>query len=102
MQIINAEWIKQRLTGRRGEQAELARAIGVTPDVVSKILRGERRVQAHEIPKILAHFSEITPIEHDLTVQKLLQRIPELTGPERDLLLAAAEGMIAKRRAEDE
>lgn len=102
MEIIDADWIKQRLTGRHGERAELARAMGVSPDVVTKILKGDRRVQPAEMPLIYAHFSNQQDDNPDPTMQKLLQRIPQLTGPERDLLLAAAEGMIARRHGEGE
>lgn len=56
MDVIDRQWIEKRLTGRRGERAELARFIGVKPDIVTKILSGERRVQPEEIPKVVAFF----------------------------------------------
>ncbi|MDD7973425.1 S24 family peptidase [Roseinatronobacter alkalisoli] len=58
MEVIDARWISSRLTGRRGERAELARFIGVKPDVVTKILSGERRVQPEEIPRVLQYFEQ--------------------------------------------
>lgn len=102
MEIIDAAWIEARLTGARGEKAALARAMGVTPDVVTKILTGQRRVQPEEMTVILSHFGASEMQSYDPTMQKLLQRIPELTEQERGFLLAAAEGMIARRHAADE
>lgn len=58
MDIIDANWIKSRLSGRHGEQAQLARAMGIDNDKLSKTLRGLRRVQPEEIPAVLAFFGE--------------------------------------------
>lgn len=55
-QIIDGSWISSQLTGRRGEKADLARSLGVRPDIVSKIISGERSVQPEELPKLLAFF----------------------------------------------
>jgi hypothetical protein len=56
MELIDKDWIEARLTGKRGEKSRLAAAMGIDADKMSKILAGERRVQAHEIPAILAFF----------------------------------------------
>jgi hypothetical protein len=56
MEQIDKDWIEARLTGQRGEKARLAEAIGIDADKMSRILAGERRVQAHEIPAIVAFF----------------------------------------------
>lgn len=58
MDVIDAKWIRDRLSGRRGEQAKLAAALGINGDKMSKTLRGERRVQPEEIPKVLEFFGE--------------------------------------------
>lgn len=63
--MIDGEWIRTRLTGKRGEKARLAEALGVTADVVSKILNGARQVSAEEADKLRAYFGEaaVTPDE---------------------------------------
>ncbi|MFN4201861.1 MAG: helix-turn-helix transcriptional regulator [Tabrizicola sp.] len=65
MEDVNAEWIKARLTGRRGEQAELADFVGITPDKLTKILAGARRVQASEVPRVVAFFQRRPAIEKE-------------------------------------
>lgn len=57
MDVIDGKWIAERLTGRRGEKAELARHMGVGPDIITKILSGDRRVQPEEAPKAVSFFS---------------------------------------------
>ena len=56
MDVIDGKWIAERLTGKHGERAELARFLGVKPDIVTKILSGGRRVQPEEIPLVLEYF----------------------------------------------
>lgn len=56
MEVIDRDWIEKRLTGRRGERAALARFLNVKPDIVTKILSGERRVQPEEMPRVLEFF----------------------------------------------
>ena len=101
MEIIDANWIRQRLTGQRGELAELARAMGVKPDVVTKILKGERRVQPGEMLAVKAHLERSVEPPTDEITQRLLENIPKLTAQERGLLLAAAIGMIAQHPDEE-
>lgn len=55
-EVIDGEWIKKHLQGHRGEKAELARALGVRPDIISKIINGERAVQPEELPTLLEFF----------------------------------------------
>lgn len=55
--IIDGKWISARLrVGRRGAKAELARAMGISNDKLSKILKGDRQVQPQEIPRVLRFF----------------------------------------------
>lgn len=56
MDVIDGKWIAKRLTGRRGEKAELARHMGVGPDVITKILSGDRKVQPEETPRVWSFF----------------------------------------------
>jgi phage repressor protein C with HTH and peptisase S24 domain len=64
MDHVDADWIKARLTGRHGEQAELAEFIGITPDKLAKILAGRRRVQASEVPRVVAFFERQQQMKH--------------------------------------
>jgi phage repressor protein C with HTH and peptisase S24 domain len=64
MDHVDADWIKARLTGRHGEQAELAEVIGITPDKLTKILSGTRRVQASEVPRVIAFFQRQQQMQH--------------------------------------
>jgi hypothetical protein len=61
MDVIDGTWIAARIGGEHGRRAALARAMGVTPDKVTKIIKGEREVQAREIPAILAFFTDPGP-----------------------------------------
>jgi len=63
MDVIDGAWIKERLPDERGSQVKLARALGLSSAKVSLILSGARRVQPHEIPKVLKFFDA----EPDLT-----------------------------------
>ncbi|HGG04772.1 MAG TPA: XRE family transcriptional regulator [Aliiroseovarius sp.] len=56
MTNFNRFWIKEHLTGKRGEQAALARAMGINADKMSKIMRGERQIKADELPGMLKFF----------------------------------------------
>lgn len=58
MDVIDSNWIKARMTGKRGEQARLAEAMGIDNDKMSKVLRGDRRVQPEEIPAVLKFFGD--------------------------------------------
>lgn len=71
MEVIDGNWIKDRLTGVRGEKARLSEAMGITPQKLSHILAGGRDVQPEEVPKVLAFFNmEITHRDEELTVQR--------------------------------
>lgn len=98
MDIIDAQWITSRLTGQRGERIALARALGVTPDVVTKILKGSRRVQASEIPTILKFFGAEQAVSQADVEQQLIEKIAELTDEEKALLLGAADGLLSHRQ----
>lgn len=97
MEIIDAQWISDRLTGKRGEKSALAQAMGVTPAEVSKILKGDRRVQPEEMAAVKAFFDgpdvPARPAE-----RRLAARLPQLTDEELDLLSGAVDGLLARRQ----
>lgn len=61
MEIIDANWLRRHLKGTRGELKQLAEAVRLTPDKITKIVKGERTIRAHEIPLFLAHFEGPPP-----------------------------------------
>lgn len=58
MRQLDRDWLREKLSEKRGLRAELARHLGIENDKVSKILAGTRQVQASELPKILSFFGE--------------------------------------------
>jgi len=61
MEQIDREWILARLTKTRGEKTRMAQALGVPKEVISRILKGERKVQASEIPALIKFFGVAAP-----------------------------------------
>lgn len=70
MDEINASWISARLTGKRGEKSRLAEAMGIPLANLSKILSGDRKVQAEEIPSILRFFTPAGEAPDPLTTNR--------------------------------
>lgn len=62
MEEINAEWIRERLARKGCTQVEFGNAVGLSKQKVTKIMSGERRVQAREIPAILEFFGSDEPL----------------------------------------
>ena len=106
--MIDGDWIKARLTGRRGEKARLSEALGVRDADVSKILNGTRKVQASEIPALLAFFGEPAINDEDAEFLALLhQASPERRAEAKAFLrvalaLEAGEAAPASRPIDDE
>lgn len=60
--VMDAEWIRKQLeTHPEKSQAGLARALGVDPSAVTRLLKGARLLKAHEIPVIEAFFNTSAP-----------------------------------------
>lgn len=53
---MDSKWLKEQFDRTRKSQADLARYLGITPPMVSKMVRGERRVQGSEVDRIRAFF----------------------------------------------
>ncbi|WP_172332717.1 hypothetical protein [Mangrovicoccus sp. HB161399] len=90
MERIDGQWIKERLTGKRGEQAQLARHLGISNDKLSKTLRGERRVQESELPLLLEWFQlhlETDQEQQDKDLQEILVEARELNEEGKQILL---------------
>ncbi len=93
METITPEWLRARLDGDRGKKAELAEALGIGADKVSKMISGARKPQAEEIPKILAFFG-VTTAQVDPELAEVWRK---LEPAERLFLLNAAKAQIAAR-----
>lgn len=110
MYKIDAEWISERMPRRRGAKSALAAAMGVRPEIVTRILNGSRKVQPDEIPAILDFFGvdpasvlgylPSSPAGRDVSpaLLRLLDRLSQLEDEELDYLSVAAEGLAARRR----
>lgn len=56
------EWLLEKLNAKgRGARVALAKAMGVNPEMITRITNGERRVKASEIPAIQHFFGEPIP-----------------------------------------
>lgn len=94
MRTIDAQWIRDHLPPERGAKAELAAAMGVRPEAVTRILAGTRGIKATEIPRILAYFgldSEAgimgrAELASDLSpaMQRLMVQLAQLEDAELD------------------
>lgn len=101
METIDADWIKQRLSGARGEKTRLAEAMGVDTHVVSKIINGTRQVHITEAPKIVRFFEDQAP-QPATAKQRLSQAISEVSEQEARLLLGVLDATRAQGREEGE
>jgi phage repressor protein C with HTH and peptisase S24 domain len=85
---MDAEWIRQRLDAIPGKtQAGLARALGLDPAAVTRILQGKRHIKAYEIPAIEAYFD--APHRESPPLPRLLE--PTWRGGETIPVLGVAE-----------
>jgi hypothetical protein len=79
------------MSGKRGEKARLAEALGIGPDQVAKILTGVRRVQPEEVPKLMAFYGEARPTltEEEARLLRLFREAPESRQEAAVALLSA-------------
>ena len=91
METVDTKWLMARMSGKRGEKARLAEALGIGADQVAKILNGVRRVQPDEIPKLLAFFNEEGPSlsEDEIRLLRLFREAPESRQEAAVALLSA-------------
>lgn len=87
MDMIDADWINARLTGRHGEKTRLAVALRISKDKVTKILKGTRDVQLEEVPRLLEFFGiTLSEDSGDHTRQELLGKLKRLNEAGQALL----------------
>ena len=83
------DWINTRLTRRgRNAAAELARALNLSADKVSRMRKGERKPTALELPAIEAFFGESAPF-----------RPPADDDPDRVRTIWIERNMLGEREA---
>ncbi len=96
MDEINRKWIRERLTGERGEQARMSSVTGISTDKLAKILNGTRRVQADEAPKLFKYFqTRGVQFEEDRR-RSLLDIWSQLRPEEQDFLIRSAKGLLSQ------
>lgn len=91
---IDGPWIKAQLT-KRGQQAKLARALGINNDKMSKTIRGIREVQVNEVIPILVFFG-YTILPPDDELRLLIEEWRELAKEDQDALRRSAKGLRAQ------
>ena len=97
MDVVDADWIKRRLTGERGQQARLAEAMGIDNDKMSKILRGLRKVQADEVPKVIRFFNGETLGDLTQDEKELLSAWRRLSDEHRQSVQTLLQGLPASQ-----
>ncbi|MBZ4023271.1 hypothetical protein CKO11_12460 [Rhodobacter sp. TJ_12] len=94
MEVIDGNWIKQRLTGRRGEKTELAQALGISLEKVTKTLSGSRRVQPEEIPKVIDFFRSRGARSKSDTIVEIYERLPPKLQEQAEEFLQFLEAKV--------
>lgn len=97
MTKIDGIWINSRLTGVRGEKARLAEAMGIHPNVLSKILSGVRSVNQGEAMAAEAYFSP--PDQTDPLAQSILDRIQLLSPDGREQASTLVDVLLSREAA---
>lgn len=69
MDVIDGNWIKARLT-KRGEQAELARYLGLTPQKMSAVIKNDRRLTQQEAQGVLRFFG-VKPADPEAEIETI-------------------------------
>lgn len=105
MPIITPQWIKEQLDNGRGHRGDLARAAGITADMLSKIIHEKRSIKGRELPLIEAYFDSLdghggkqppSPVttelheardgtEIDTNLDRIVSQIQPAAGPETRL-----------------
>lgn len=100
MTPITPEWIRDQISGRRGVQAALAKAIGLTAPQMSLVMSGSRKITSEEATKIAEFFNGHFPLAQALTEgqQQLLEASFGLTEQELQFLINAARAQHAARQ----
>lgn len=87
MEVVDKDWISERLTKQRGELTRLAAHVGIGTDKITKILKGERQVQAREVPLFMSFFDPSAGLTES-NPRPYLQRVePGEEGPSGNVLV---------------
>lgn len=107
------EWLGKMLEGaERGTKARLAERLGISGDMVSKMLSGVRDITADELPQISAFFKVMPPgfdgisfeakIRDEKEILRTLERIDGLGPDNVTVLLSAISGFQRANAAQPE
>lgn len=91
METIDRIWLQKHLGDDRGARAEIARVLGITPDKVSRILSGVRKIQAEEVTVLVNHFAQL-----DQKKRQFDELWDQVSEADRDFLINAAEQLRAR------
>lgn len=99
METLDREWLRKRLGDERGQQAALAKALGVRRDYISKILSGERRIQASEVVPLLRFFGEELSSDVPDGLRAIMDAYRHLSPEDQAYLAKTAQllGVLAER-----
>lgn len=75
------EWLQNKLTGRRGEKAEIAAALNMTTVMLSNVLGGRRRLTVEEFDLAKKHFNTKDLIDEPLESQSIPSDVRSATAP---------------------
>jgi transcriptional regulator with XRE-family HTH domain len=64
METIDGNWVRARLRHKHGELRELAEAVGLSADKITRILKGERTIKAYEAPRFIEYFRKLSGDAH--------------------------------------
>lgn len=92
-----AEWLKGEFARTGKSQAGLARELRINPAAVNRILKGSRKVQAHEIPIIRAYFGPNGELTYEIDFDPVsgaqeYQRREHIPGSQPEISGAAGAG----------
>jgi transcriptional regulator with XRE-family HTH domain len=90
MDLIDADWIKRHLSQRHGELKALADATGLSPDKITKILKGQRQIKAHEAPRIKAFFFTRPVAGFEEDAEDFRSQVTPMNATARIMTLASA------------
>lgn len=80
--MSDADWLKARLQGSWGEKGQIAAALGVKNQTVSKILVGLRRLKPEEKERLRALLGVPPPTAEEHAFLEALRDVPKDRHPE--------------------
>jgi transcriptional regulator with XRE-family HTH domain len=73
---MDLDWLRSALNRPGKSQRGLAKVLGVDASAVTNILKGKRRIQLHEVPKIEAYLNQPTSLPSLSRIRTRVERSP--------------------------